>query len=80
MTVRRILVTLSLVVGLASIAAGSSTPSLAADRAPTLTNLAHLDWLGDTTRPTRRDTPPTGSPPSQSSACSGRTPSHATVC
>jgi hypothetical protein len=34
MTVRRILITLSLVVGLASIADGSSSPSLAADRAP----------------------------------------------
>jgi hypothetical protein len=36
MTVRRILIPLSLVVGWA-------TPSLAADRAPALTNLAHLD-------------------------------------
>ena len=51
MNVRRTLVALSLVVGLASIAAGSSPPSLAADSAPALTNLAHLDWLGDTVDP-----------------------------
>jgi hypothetical protein len=52
MNVRRTLVALAcLVVGLTSIAAGPSTPSRAAGSAPALTNLAHIDWLGDTVDP-----------------------------
>jgi hypothetical protein len=52
MTVRRTLVALTfLAVSVVSISAGASAPSLAADRPPALTNLAHLDWLGDSVDP-----------------------------
>ena len=49
---RRILATLTgLVLGLAGLTVGPSGSSIAADSAPALTNLAHLDWLGDTVDP-----------------------------
>lgn len=52
MTVRRTLVALAgLVIGLASVPVGSLGSSVAAQPAPALTNLAHLDWLGDTVDP-----------------------------
>ena len=40
-----------LVIGLAIVPAGPMTASPAAERPPALTNLAHLDWLGDTVDP-----------------------------
>ena len=40
-----------LVLGLTIVPAGPMTPSRAAEQPPALTNLAHLDWLGDTVDP-----------------------------
>ena len=40
-----------LVLGVAIVPAGPMTPSRAAEQPPALTNLAHLDWLGDTVDP-----------------------------
>ncbi len=53
MNVRRTLVVLaSLTVALVGLPAGHSNTAAAADDAPpALTNLAHLDWLGDTVDP-----------------------------
>jgi hypothetical protein len=51
MTVRRTLAALAgLAVALAVVPAGASTTAVAAD-SPALTNLAHIDWLGDTVDP-----------------------------
>ena len=42
----------SLAVGLVGLPTGPSASAVAADAAPpALTNLAHLDWLGDTVAP-----------------------------
>lgn len=52
MNLRRTLVALAgLVVGLAIVPTGPTSPSLAADDPPALTNLSHLDFLGDTVAP-----------------------------
>ena len=52
MNARRILVALAgLMTALAIVPAGPSSQSLAAHTPPALTNLAHLDWLGDTVDP-----------------------------
>jgi len=52
----RILATLTgLVLALAGLTVGPSGSSIAADSAPALTNLAHLDWLGDTVDPPDQD-------------------------
>ena len=63
MNVRRTLVVLaslvtSLTVALVGLPTGQSKPAVAADDAPpALTNLAHLDWLGDTVDPPDEDEP-----------------------
>lgn len=52
MNLRRTIVVLAgLAVGLAGLPSAQSTPAVAAAAAPALTNLAHLDWLGDTVDP-----------------------------
>lgn len=52
MTAHRTLSALAgLVLGLAIVPAGPMAPSRAAEQPPALTNLAHLDWLGDTVDP-----------------------------
>ena len=56
MNVRRTLVGLAgLVLALAGVSAGPSSPSLASDNPPALTNLEHLDWLGDSVDPPEED-------------------------
>ena len=56
MNVRRALVALAgLMTALAIVPAGPSSQSLAAHTPPALTNLAHLDWLGDTVDPPDQD-------------------------
>ena len=59
MNVRRTLVVLaSLTVALVGLPTGHSTSAVAADDAPPpLTNLAHLDWLGDTVDPPEETEP-----------------------
>ena len=52
MNVRRMLVVLAgLAVALAGVPSGRMSPAVAAEAATPLTNLAHLDWLGDTVEP-----------------------------
>ncbi len=59
MNVRRTVVVLaSITVALVGLPTGQSTSAVAADAAPPpLTNLAHLDWLGDTVDPPEEDEP-----------------------
>lgn len=52
MSIARTIVALAgLVAGLVSVPAATAAPVLAADRPAALTNLAHLDWLGDSVAP-----------------------------
>ena len=59
MNVRRTLVVLaSLTIALVGLPTGHPKSAVAADAAPpALTNLAHLDWLGDTVDPPDEDEP-----------------------
>src|SRR6188474_595899 len=59
MNVRRTVVVLaSLTVALVGVPIGHSTSAVATgDAPPALTNLAHLDWLGDTVDPPDEDEP-----------------------
>jgi len=59
MNLRRTLVAMTaLAIGLAVVPTGPAGPSLAAERRSPLTNLAHLDWLGDTVAPPDQHGPP----------------------